>query len=535
MNTENNSNEVNNSNIPQIFFKSITFNDNTKLNLEHNSIIVFTGANNCGKSQILKDAENFLDASNNLPKIVIRDIEPEYLGNFDNKEFLNKSFIINNDANLQLIGTAFAIPKDNWIQFWSQRTLVNQLYKLFIRRLSTEYRLIASSPLNRSGTLGSSPIYYLNKSEILTHKISDYFHQAFGVDLVLNRNDMSTIPLHVGECPDQKAYTMDRQDEYYEKVLKLPQLHKQGDGMRSFASILLDTFTSEHNITLIDEPEAFLHPPQARILGRMLAQNNPHNRQLFIATHSEAFLQGLLEADVQNVTVVRINRIDNINHISILKNDEIRNLWSTPLLRYSNILSGLFHEKVILCESDYDCLFYQALIDAMFEHSIERQPDILFTHCGGKDRMKDIIKALKALNVPIVAICDFDVINNNNTFKQIAEAFELPWDSLQSEGMKEVYDYINAKNSSGQNFRYFIKRTGKKSFDGASYTSYEKVETLCKRAGLFIIPVGEMECFDKSINKSKKDWVYHVLESSNLATKSELFEARQFITSVINF
>ena len=63
MNTENNSNEVNNSNIPQIFFKSITFNDNTKLNLEHNSIIVFTGANNCGKSQILKDAENFLDAS----------------------------------------------------------------------------------------------------------------------------------------------------------------------------------------------------------------------------------------------------------------------------------------------------------------------------------------------------------------------------------------------------------------------------------------------------------------------------------------
>ena len=58
---------------------------------------------------------------------------------------------------------------------------------------------------------------------------------------------------------------------------------------------------------------------------------------------------------------------------------------------------------------------------------------------------------------------------------------------------------------------------------------------MCKRAGLFIIPVGEMECFDKSINKSKKDWVYHVLESPNLATKAELFEARQFITSVINF
>ena len=42
---------------PQIFLKSITFNDNTRIDLERNSIIVFTGANNSGKSQTLKDIE----------------------------------------------------------------------------------------------------------------------------------------------------------------------------------------------------------------------------------------------------------------------------------------------------------------------------------------------------------------------------------------------------------------------------------------------------------------------------------------------
>lgn len=535
MNIENNSNEINNLDIPKVFFRSITFNDGTKIELEHNSIIVFTGANNCGKSQILKDAENFLDATNKLPEIVVRNIEPEFLGNFDNKEFLDKYFNINKQGDLQLIGTARAVSKKDWINFWTQHTLFAQLYKLFLRRISTEFRLIASNPLNRSATLGTSPIYYLNKSENLTQKISDYFHQAFGVDLVLNRNDMETIPLHVGKGPDKKAYTMDRHDEYYAEVSKLPQLKEQGDGMRSFASILLDTFTSEHNITLIDEPEAFLHPPQARILGRMLAQNNPHNRQLFIATHSEDFLQGLIEADVQNVTVVRINRIDNINHISILMNDELKILWSNPLLRYSNILSGLFHEKVILCESDYDCLFYQAIIDAMYEHSNKRQPDILFTHCGGKSRMKDIIKALKALNVPVVAICDFDIINNSNDFKAIADAFGIRWDELQSVGMKKVYDYINAKNSSEENIKNSIKRIGKNFFDTPVYTAYENVETLCREAGLFIVPVGEMECFDKSIDKSKKDWVYHVLEIYNLATESKLVKAREFVQSVIDF
>ena len=89
---------------------------------------------------------------------------------------------------------------------------------------------------------------------------------------------MQSIPLHVGKSPDKSSYTIDRQDEYYNIVSKLPKLQEQGDGMRSFASILLHTFTSDYSITLIDEPEAFLHPPQARVLGKMLAKNNPSNR-----------------------------------------------------------------------------------------------------------------------------------------------------------------------------------------------------------------------------------------------------------------
>src|SRR3954452_10968168 len=44
-------------------------------------------------------------------------------------------------------------------------------------------------------------------------------------------------------------------------------LEKEGDGMRSFVGILLHVLLSNDMISLVDAPEAFLHPPQARLIG----------------------------------------------------------------------------------------------------------------------------------------------------------------------------------------------------------------------------------------------------------------------------
>ena len=520
---------------PQIFFKSITFNDGTQLQLDCNSIIVFTGANNSGKSQVLKDAEICLNSSDASPTIVIKDAEFDFCGTIDEESFLKERFTRNKQGEYQLleVGNSFGI--DALQNYWNQHRCFNGLHSLFIKRLSTELRLTSSNALNRASQPEKSPIYKMNKSESLAQQISNYFRQAFGVDLVVNRSDMKKIPLHVGQAPDKKAFTIDKQDDYYNLVSKLPKLQDQGDGMRSFASILLDTFTSEHTITLIDEPEAFLHPPQARLLGKMLAQNNPSSRQLIISTHSEDFLQGLLDADCNNVTVIRINRVDDTNKMNILQNDEIKKLWSNPILRYSNILSGLFHEKVVVCESDYDCLFYQAILNAIDEHKGGAAVDILFTHCGGKSRAKDIVSALKAVNVPVIAVCDFDLLNARQNFRPLIESFGLDWSSILSAGMTTIYDEMNAKSSSGNNAWAQIKKIGKAGFTGASPAAYEKVEQTCKAAGLFIVPVGEMECFDKTVNKEKKEWVYHILETYDLATEPKLNEAREFIQAIVDY
>ena len=520
---------------PQIFLKSITFNDGTQLPLSHSSIVVFTGANNSGKSQVLKDIESCLNDSDHTLPIVIKSAEYDYLGGIDDESFLHARFNLDQQGNYQLFESGASFEKSTLQSWWKGHTLYNGLHMLFVKRLSTELRLTVSNQLMRSEQAKKHPIYKLSKSETLAQKISDYFHQAFNVDLVVNRNEMVSIPLHVGKSPDKTSYTIDMQDDYYTQVAMLPKLQEQGDGMRSFASILLDTFTSEHTITLIDEPEAFLHPPQARLLGKMLAKNNPDNRQLLVSTHSEDFLQGLLDADNKNVIIIRIDRVGNINKINTLESSDVKKLWGNPILRYSNILSGLFHEKVVVCESDYDCLFYQAIMDATYEHKNEISPDILFTHCGGKSRIKDVVTALKVVNVPVVAICDFDLLNASQNFKPLVAAFGLDWDSALSADMRIIYNSMNAKNSSGNDAWAQIKKIGKAGFTGGEPAAYERVESVCKSAGLFVVPVGEMEGFDKTINKEKKDWVYQILGMCDLALEPKLEEARKFVQAIVDY
>lgn len=534
MNGENKIDQETSPEYPGIVVRNIVFNDGTSLSPSSNSIIVFTGANNCGKSQVLRDIENCFDESAKRLSIVIDDLKYELRGEIS-RSFLEKNYHLNQHGYLEQYGSSSTTSEESLVYDWSRKRLSSDLRRLLIKRISTESRLTESNSLTRD-VYGAAahPIHKMMKSEELAETISDYFQQAFGEELVVNRNALRTIPLHVGKVPNKADYTLKELDKYNAIIESLPQLQDQGDGMRSFASILLDTFTSEYSLSLIDEPEAFLHPPQARILGKMLGRSNPRNRQLFVSTHSEDFLQGILDASNENVTIVRINRQGDKNKMSVLNNDEIEKLWTNPLLRYSNILGGLFHEMVIVCESDYDCLFYQAVMNAIYESEGEVAPDVLFTHCGGKSRAKDVVRALRAVNVPVISICDFDLLNSSQYLRPLIEAFGIDWETINSAGMKTVYDSINAKQASGVDMRTLLKSIGKVGLEGDAPAAYEEVEKICRKAGLYIVPYGEMECFDKTVGKEKKDWVYYVLENYDLATEPKMQAARSFVRAAID-
>lgn len=93
-------------------------------------------------------------------------------------------------------------------------------------------------------------------------------------------------------------------------------LHEQGDGMRSFTGILLNLLIPNFSCFLIDEPESFLHPPQAKILGQIFNETLTENKQLFISTHSQEFLKGLVETNPNRVKIIRITRKGDVNNVS---------------------------------------------------------------------------------------------------------------------------------------------------------------------------------------------------------------------------
>lgn len=545
-----------------IYVDEISFNDGSSLTLGHSDIVVFTGANNSGKSQVLRDIKSYF-VKKEATRIVASDIKSWFGG--DIQKLTNKCINKNGYYYLQDIHIG---RKENLVNQWNNKNL-SSIHSLFINYLSTEDRLNKANPVNSFNTLlevPKHPIQQLYIDDEQEQNLSNLFHQAFGTEIIVNRGAGSQIPIHMGSKPTIEEGEDRVSRSYLQKLCQLPLIQSQGDGMRSFTGILLDAFTSDYDITLIDEPEAFLHPPQARLLGKMLAKNTPKERQIFISTHSEEFLKGLLDANNENVKIIRINRDGNINHMSVLNNDDIKNLWQDPILRYSNILSGLFHSKVVVCESDTDCRFYQAILSAINDGD-SISPDILFTHCGGKQRLKTVIKALKSLNVKTVTVTDIDVLNDKNTFQEIIEASGEVWGNVETR-WKIITEYVKSqraqldtaevKSEIDAIFATFnepqltaeitnkikkvikqssawskVKETGKTFFSGDAYKTFGELYDICKSYGILIVPVGELECFYKPDANHGTKWVNNVLESVDIKNDAKLDSARNFVREMI--
>lgn len=560
---------------PRIWVSGLTFSDGTTLTFEKDDIVVIVGPNNAGKSALLKGIDEKI-FNPQIISTVLTTIHITKEGSLENLfEWLETGTRKDNqeptDPRYSAFG--FIIPKSSATQWWTSiATGLNQLRGLFCRLLTAGARLGAADPAPNIAIteepLGH-PIHFLLRDDKLEERLSKQFRRAFGSDLIVHRNAGSRVPLYVGQRPipapgsDRVSY------EYIQQVEKLPTLEAQGDGMRSYVGVLLHTSVGRESVLLIDEPEAFLHPPQARQLGKMLVAEKTSGRQLFLATHSGDVLRGVLDSNSPNVRVVRIRREGDINRVRELKNAEVAQLWNDPLLRYSNILDGLFHEKVVLGESDSDCRFYAAVADAVcYSRTPEApRPDVMFTHCGGKARLPMVIRALRELDVPVACVTDFDVLSEEQPLRAIFEAAGGDWSDI-SHAWKQVKTAIDSKKpelSSEEVIREI--QTVLTGISDASFPAAAKrqINTILRRSspwsnakavgkavvpsgdptvacnrlllklreyGIFVVEVGELEGFAKSVGNHGPAWVNQVLEK-DLKTDSELAAARDFVSALV--
>jgi hypothetical protein len=458
--------------------------------------------------------------------------------------------------------------EDDIEQLWKNSKL-GDLGNILCTIIGVEKRLDVGDPqepVNFYSEAPSHPIHVLYKNVLLEQKISQVFRTAFKTNLILNRGGGKMIAFHVGETPDFGPEENGFTPSYFERLRKIPFLHNQGHGMRSFAGCILHVFTSPAFIQLLDEPEAFLHPPHARLLAGILGRSVPTDRQLVIATHSGDFLRGLLDANTPNLRIIRLTREGSINRVHELDSPSIRNLWADPLLRFSNVLDAIFHDGVVICESDSDCRFYSAVMNATFEHREEISPDIMFAASGGKDRMPVLIQALQKLGVKIRVIADFDVLRDEGTLSAIVRSLGGNWDLVEpgwkalitnirsqtpplslNQVRERIHSALNEeKTASLSDITANKIKEALRSTSSWHYAKLAGINALpsgqpraeldlllrhLEQFGLFIVKCGEIERFAPSLGAHGPKWVAQALEK-DLASDPELESARAFITEV---
>jgi len=560
---------------PELCVKDLQFSDGTTIAFQPGEIVVLVGPNNVGKSVALKNIDEKVAALRS-PGIVVEDVTLAKHG--------DAGLVIRwLDATSRKTANHASSPTYHRMgarvnhaqakELWSRADIgLGALRRFFVCHLTTEARLAAANPpksVDLTTQPFTHPIHYLQANDSIEERISGYFRKAFGQHLIVHRNAGNNVPLYCGEKPSFNPHEDRVSVGYLRRLEALPTLESQGDGMRAFVGVLLHALVLDHAVLLIDEPEAFLHPPQARILGQMLVREFARDRQLFLATHSSDLLKGLLDVKSTRVRIIRLRRDGSVNPVTQLDNDGIRSVWADPILRSSNVLDGLFHSKVVVCEGDADCRFYAALRDTLCEDKASPATrHIMFTHCGGKGRIPVVVAALKTLDVPVAVIADFDLLNNKRNLQAVWKSLEGEWGLIEAD-WQQLFQAISTKKpdfdkanlqqeidsilasvkapylpkEAAVQIRDLLRRSSAwahAKMAGTAFVPSGDPTTACNRLlatlrlkGLFLVEVGELEGFARTIAGHGPKWVNAALEK-DLLNDPELEPARTFVRQLLD-
>ncbi|EFL33820.1 conserved hypothetical protein [Streptomyces viridochromogenes DSM 40736] len=523
-----------------------------RLELPKSGVTAIVGPNNSGKTTFLRQvrqhvAQGVQAANLGHPALVLR-VEMDRTGTLDDavawlKEHAPMTESESGTFFHPLNGTAFhEIAVRQTLQAGLSRGM-GELQNLLVFYGDAWGRLNGAQATEQRNSISdpaTSPLHLLQDDHEIFEELNRISLNVFRRPLTLDRLSKN-VNLRVGQT-DVPAPSIDRiTKEYLSALSSLPQLMMQGDGMRSLIGLLAPLVTSTYPIVFIDEPEAFLHPPQAAAIGKILGeQARLKGIQIILATHDRNLLAGLLESEA-NVSIVRLDRSTEDETIARqLDSDDLRKIWNDPVLRYSNVLDGLFHRLVVLAEGDRDCRFYAAALEAAASDIRLPFPpgDVLFVPSGGKAGMPRLARVLRSVDVPVAVSPDLDVLNNRETIKAIVGSLGEDWQDIdqdyalatvsfrQSRDKVTIGQVLSALNGifSGREGEVFtaevkrdfsaqirskespwssLKEYGELAFRGQAAQAAERLLAKLDAMGIVAVRVGELERFAPTLGVAK--------------------------------
>lgn len=425
---------------------------NRTVDLSDDQIVCFVGPNSAGKSSALRAVYNFSHGrpygsgegtdytSSQISAASIRTIESK-----DKiKEKLLKK-LHTTASSVRWFGANTALERGDFdrlldIALSADPVGLHRFDQLFFYMVSAISRFHTISPtqhvlLTESGPI--TPLHLLYLDPVLEKKISDISVELFRKEIALNPGAGSSVTLHVGQRPDASKYGGDRTQAYANAVASLPSIMEEGDGLKSTIGLLCSLLGPDKEAFFVDEPDLYLHPPQAYSIAKVIAREKTQS-QLFFATHSSRFLQGLAEHAAERVLIIRLEQNYGIYSFRIVDPDVFHKIRTSAILKFTNVIEAVFFQHAFVCEEAADCYLYSTLLERS-GHTWSRDSSF-WIGVNGKSNLPKSVKALKALAVEPYVICDFDILRERDVARDL-----FPLIEAQGKDPSEIQSYLEQR------------------------------------------------------------------------------------------
>jgi hypothetical protein len=502
---------------------------------------VFVGPNNSGKSLALRELEEYLESGGMKERRIVAHMEM-YLPTGEQAARMVEARRVEGDhgpagcvrvSRLKPMGEYVKkrstdvedLPTDQLIDLREvlrildspeapdeeeTARLCRDFFALFTIRLDGRTRLALTYP-RPLGDLQQHPTNHLAalfRDDEARARIREVTADAFGLHFVLDPTGGTQLRIRMSrrapEAASEEQGLDARARAFHAEATDIAEM---SDGVKAFTGLTAAVLSADYRIMLVDEPEAFLHPPLARKLGKRLTQlAAERDARVLAATHSPEFLMGCVQAG-KRVNIVRLTYKSGVPSATLLRADRLQTMMRDPLLRSTGVLGALFHEGAIVCEADADRVFYQEVNERLLAGGRGGADGCIFLNAQNKQTIRRILRPLREMGIPAAAVVDLDIFKGKEDFRDllrsafVPEVFEEHWERTRALLQQKLRgdDY---KAGGILNLPRELRAAADLLLDGLA------------GFGVFVVPTGELECWLTHLeaNGHGPEWLTQVFE-----------------------
>lgn len=419
-------------------------------------LIVFVGPNSSGKTQLLRDITQRV--SGEPRKLVVASTvdvaTPDhelFMKCLKKEGYINSTWNDNDEEQFvpttPFLGAGQAAKNvgSNQLTQWKSRSTIaanrnrrdeyrGWLSMFLVTVLFLENRLVSLKTVQTIDFENQPPandLHALHLNDKARAALSSEVERAFSKAIwtcSARGNQLSLRIAEEGGVPDAKARLS------VSEMAKFRTIESEGDGMKSYVATVISLLLGRRPITVIDEPELCLHPPQAYNLGQFIGKvATSEQTATFVATHSSQILRGIVQA-AETLQIVRLTRHDGVFTARLVESEILAEAMKKPTVRAETVLDGIFARAVAVIEGDGDRVVYHAAWEKVGQ---SRNFDVHFASVGGAGGISDTCQLYRVLGIPVCVIADLDVLTDVPKIRQILHSLAVDSESL-TELMIEV-------------------------------------------------------------------------------------------------